>query len=121
MKERSGHDVYFTTMFDLFRLPDSFPVYEDAMGVPDPRKRATALEDAMGNDIGDSRLLPYIQVHEFEALVLADPQELSSQHPESVAGVKQLTEIAAGFPSPELINGGSETAPSKRIAQEIPS
>ncbi len=87
----------------------------------DPWKRATALEDAMGNDIGESRLLPYIQVHEFEALVLADPQELSSHHPESVTGVKQLTEIAAGFPSPELINGGSETAPSKRIAQEIPS
>lgn len=120
MKQESGHDVYFTTMFDLFRLPSNFPDYEGAMAMPDPRSRATTLQNAMLKDIGDNRLLPYIQVHEFEALVLADPQELAKEYPESRAGVNQLAgEIAAKFKDPELINGGRATAPSKRIEQKI--
>lgn len=112
--------VYFTTMFDLFRFSSNFPDYEGAMAMPDPRSRATTLQNTMLEDIGDNRLLPYIQVHEFEALVLADPQELAKDYPESRAGVNQLAgEIAAKFKDPELINGGRATAPSKRIEQKI--
>lgn len=66
------HDVRFTTMFDLFRLPDDFPGHHAAASNPDPISRATALENAMLEDIGDNRFVPYIQVHEFEALVLVN-------------------------------------------------
>jgi len=123
MRQESGCDVRFTTMFDLFRLPVDFPGYGGAASAPDPdpSRRATALENAMLEDIGDNRLVPYIQVHEFEALVLADPQELSKDYPESESGVRRLVEMAARFPSPELINGDPETAPSKRIKREIPT
>ena len=114
------HNVRFTTMFDLFRLPVDFPGYDAAASEPDPSSRATTLENAMLEDIGDNRLVPYIQVHEFEALVLADPNALLDEYPESAAGVDRLAEMAAGFLSPELINGGPETAPSKRIMREIP-
>lgn len=120
MKQEPGHDVYFTTMFDLFRLPNSFPDYDSAMALSHPREQAAALQNAMLEDIGDNRLLPYIQVHEFEALVLTDPQELAKEYPESRVGINQLAaEIAAKFEDPELINGGRATAPSKRIKQKI--
>lgn len=119
MGEETGTDVRFTTMFDLFRLPTDFPGY-NAPTPADPRDRAIALQDAMLNDIGDDRLLPYIQVHEFEALVLSDPNELATDYPESVEGVRRLVTMVAGFASPELIDGGSETAPSKRIAKHVP-
>ena len=114
-------NVRFTTMFDLFRLPEDFPGYRAAAHEPDPGRRAIALENAMLEDIGDERLVPYIQVHEFEALVLADPQELSSLYPESAAGVRQLVTIAGDYRSPEEINGDPTTAPSKRILQKIPN
>ncbi|KKZ12134.1 MAG: hypothetical protein TE42_05650 [Candidatus Synechococcus spongiarum SP3] len=118
MRGELGPDVRFTTMFDLFGLPNGFPGYDAASGL-DPINRATALEKAMREDIGDKRLVPYIQVHEFEALVLADPTALSEEYPESAAGAERLKAMADGYASPELINGGSKTAPSKRIKQEI--
>lgn len=114
-------NVRFTTMFDLFRLPKDFPGYDAAACEPDLGRRAVDLENAMLEDIGDERLVPYIQVHEFEALVLADPRELSSLYPESTAGVDRLVTIAAACRSPEEINGDPATAPSKRILREIPN
>lgn len=119
MGEEAGDDVYFTTMFDLFELPRSFPGYGAAKAMPNPQERAAALEAAMGEDIGDPRLLPYIQVYEFEALVLADPMELWAEYPEDEAGVRRLDQIANSFSSPEMINDGPKTAPSKRIEKEI--
>ena len=121
MRQESEDNVRFTTMFNLFRLPNDFPCYNVAASKPDPSSRATALENAMLNDIGDSRLVPYIQVHEFEELVLADARALSDEYPESAPSVRRLIEMAAKFSSPEQINGGSETAPSKKIMGEIPN
>lgn len=120
MCQESGDNVHFTTMFDLFRLPNDFPGY-DAAAKLGPSSRATALESAMLDDMKDNRLVPYIQVHEFEALVLADPTALSYEYPESAAGVNRLAATAASFPSPELINDGPETVPPKRIVREIPN
>ena len=59
MREQSGPDVRFTTMFDLFRLPRDFPSNEAPTPV-DPRERVDALQQALLEDIDDDRLLPYI-------------------------------------------------------------
>ena len=90
MAEQSGPDVRFTTMFDLFRLPGDFPGY----GAPaaGPQQRVDALQDAMLDDIGDERLLPYIQLHEFEALVLSAPEMLARLVPR----IRQRGEPACG-------------------------
>ena len=68
-----------------------------------------------------SRFIPYIQLHEFEALLLADPQKLDAQVYEHRTWIQRLVRLANGFKSPELIDDGPDPAPSKRIAEEIPA
>ncbi|MBI3016034.1 MAG: DUF4276 family protein [Candidatus Tectomicrobia bacterium] len=120
MKEDQNPDVVFTTMFDLYALPSNFPGYENAHGITDPYGRVSALENAMHKDIGNSRFVPYIQLHEFEALLLADPRKLDWIYLEHDAAIQNLIQMASEFNSPELIDDGDDAAPSKRIIKEIP-
>ena len=120
-KQDGNPDARFTTMFDLYALPTDFPDYDAAIQRVDPLQRAAALEDALAQDIDDGRFLPYIQVHEFEALLLADPAKLDSQFPKHDDAIRRLAETASRYQSPEHIDDGSDTAPSKRIIREIPA
>ena len=80
MKEDQNPVVRFTSMFDLYALPRDFPGYAEAYREADPYRRVAILEEALRADINgelnDMRFLPYIQLHEFEALILADPRQL---------------------------------------------
>jgi hypothetical protein len=110
----------FTTMFDLYALPSDFPASEAARRLTDAYERVHALQLAMAADIGDWRLIPYIQLHEFEALLLADPAKLDWEYLEHPRPIARLVELAGRYESPELIDDGPDTAPSKRIIAEIP-
>lgn len=116
---REDAECRFTTMFDLYALPDDFPGYMDSQRKSDKYKRVEMLERAMKDDIDDSRFIPYIQLHEFEAFIFADPQQLDweyLEHDKQINNLKALVDEK----NPELINAGLETAPSKRILAEIP-
>lgn len=108
-----------TTMFDLYALPDDFPGYVEAMRVNDRYARVKSLEQAFASDIDDMRFVPYIQLHEFEALVLCGIDRLKDMYPDCGKGCKILSKALESQPNPELINDGSETAPSKRIIKAI--
>ncbi|MGL4208073.1 MAG: DUF4276 family protein, partial [Candidatus Adiutrix sp.] len=105
--------------FDLYKLPKDFPDYEIAQKKIDKYELVSSLEEAMANSIGDSRFSPYLQLHEFEALILAHPQSLSHAYLERTQEIKTLCALVKGQ-NPELINGGEDTAPSKRIIKHIP-
>lgn len=122
MKEDQSPDAHFTTMFDLFRLPTNFPNFDEAKRKPDPAARVEHLERGMAEAFGHQRFIPYIQLYEFEALLLSDPARFDTEFPEPQHenAVQKLTAMASGFASPELIDDGPETAPSKRIIREIP-
>ena len=119
LKYDNKMDVRFTTMFDLYQLPEDFPGYAAAVH-DDPYQRVEALENALAQDIADSRFIPYIQLHEFEALLLSDPQKLETQFDYRADEISRLAAMVSQFPSPEHINDGVNTAPSKRIHDEIP-
>lgn len=119
IKEDRNSDVRFTTMFDVYGLPTNFPGYKDAKQTSDPYGRVKVLENALEADISDRRFIPHFQLHEFEALLLSDPQKLDSQFDNST-GIRRLVDMVARFDSPELINDGRNTAPSKRIIGQIP-
>jgi hypothetical protein len=120
LKEDQNSDAAFSTMFDLYALPSDFPDYAQASRIRDPFRRVEALEAALDADINDRRFIPYIQLHEFEALVLTDAGKLDWEFIDRAGPIASLVEMAASFPSPEHINDGQDTAPSKRIIMEIP-
>ena len=68
-------------------------------------------------------MLPYVQMHEFEGLLFSDvsvfPFVLDDRWSEELQ--KALEAVAAAFETPEDINNGVETAPSKRLMKLIPA
>ncbi len=120
IKEDRNPDAYFTTMFDLYALPQDFPSYDEAKKCTSAYQRVALLEQAFSRDIGSYRFVPYIQLHEFEALILVDPAKFDCEFINHAPAIRQLESLCAAYETPELINDGSETAPSKRIMQEIP-
>jgi len=120
LKEDRAADAYFTTMFDLYKLPSDFPGYAGASEKPDAGARVVALEAALQKDIDDSRFMPYIQLHEFEALLLSEPRAFACQYRDYEQQIERLEALCAQYGSPESINDGEDSAPSKRIAKEIP-
>jgi len=119
LKEDNHPECRFSTMFDLYALPADFPGYAEAKNCADPYERVQFLENALAKDIEDRRFIPYIQLHEFEALILADPRQLDWEYLEHDGPIRRLREMV-GEQNPELIDDGPTTAPSKRILQEIP-
>ena len=120
MKEDRNPDARFTTMFDLYGLPEDFPGYDQARRIVDSYERVGSLEAALREDISDHRFIPYIQLHEFEALLFSYPSMLEAQFYDRSDEIQRLNDIASDFDSPEHIDDGRDTAPSKRIASEIP-
>ena len=119
LKEDACDECRFTTMFDLYALPNDFPGYAEAGRASDPYERVEILERSMARNIDDRRFIPYIQLHEFEALILADPQKLDWEYLDHDAAIGALISMV-GNRNPELIDDGPTTAPSKRILKEIP-
>lgn len=122
MAEQTGREARFTTMFDLYGLPDDFPELDRWQDDRDTVRRADRLEQAMARAFDDFRLVPYIQRHEFEALVLASLDALESLLDAEAdrAGIPALR-AAVEASSPEEINDGSDSAPSKRLRLAVPS
>ena len=87
MKEDTNPDSFFTTMFDLYALPKDFPKFEGANIQSDPYQKVVTLENAFAEDlVQEFRInleslpfIPYIQLYEFEALILSDPEKLKKK------------------------------------------
>ena len=102
-----------TTMMDYYGLPDDFP---GRAQVPSgtPYARVSFLENAFREDINHPRFLPFLTLHEFEALLFARPDEIVRAFPGTKGG-NRLIQETSGL-SPEEIDEGKETHPAARIA-----
>lgn len=117
-QDRTAH---VSTMFDLYGLPTDFPGSDEARHLA-PTARVRRLEHAFGVDINDSRFIPHILLHEFEGLLFSDVGAIDAElidEPDDTQLV-DLRRIREGFESPELINDGFETCPSRRICRLFP-
>lgn len=121
IKRREGKNVYFTTMFDLYALPSDFPGKAENLRNPaDPTPYVIALETAIAQNIDYHRFIPYLQLHEYETMLLAEPDAFGIAFENCDAAIQQVKAIVASVQSIELINDGKDTAPSKRIIDVIP-
>ena len=111
-KCKEDPSAWVTTMLDFYGLPKDFPVPDDAHSSSmDKAERAV---QAFQQDIGEKNFIPFLVIHEFEGLLFSSTPAFASwfDNPETIS---TLSSIRSSFPSPEHINDGRETAPSKRI------
>jgi len=74
------------------------------------------IKEYIGESVDESRIIPYVQVHEFEALLFSDVEGFLPVMPEVRSDrIEELRQIRNGFNTPEDIDDGAQTAPSKRI------
>ena len=112
-----GEDVVVTTFVDFFRCPE-LPGAEDCSRIQNHSERVAKMEKAISDDINDWRLYPYIQLHEFEAVLFSsDKGFIKYFDPEHAL---ELQGIVDSYENPEDINSSPEGAPSKRLLRIVP-
>ncbi|MGP9820182.1 DUF4276 family protein [Salinarimonas sp. NSM] len=98
-------DGHVTTFYDLY-----------ACGGRAAGESAEALEARIHEALGaPPNLIPYVQRHEFEALLLSAPDVLAA-HFAQPGLVRTIGRALAPLGGPEDLNDGPATAPSKRLA-----
>lgn len=121
LAQEKGPDVFFTTMIDLYAIHADLPGLAEADKLRHlPHKRVEALEQAFADDIDDDRFLPYIQLHEYEAYLFSDPTWFECFYDHHERQIAALKAIADEHDTPELIDDGQHSAPSKRIIAQLP-
>ena len=112
-------EARFTTMVDLYALPSEFPGWTEARRLTSAIAKVRVLEQALASEFGEPRFIPFIQLHEFEALLYCDLTELQRRIANSESGINALRAEVRDM-APEDINEGRTTAPSKRIINHVP-
>jgi hypothetical protein len=120
MKQDDASDSWFTTMVDLYRLPPDFPSITESRGIADPIKKVELLEQSFNSTMNHPRFVPYVQLHEFEALLFSDPQSFSIAFPGIGREVTKLQAIRSAFDTPEHIDEREDFAPSRQILKILP-
>ena len=106
-----------TSLLDYFRFPRQQPAFAACGVQPTAAAQAQCLQRALFDAVQRIRVyprfLPYVQLHEFEALLFADV----AGHELQPFGIQmEVAAVINDYPSPETINSRPEFAPSKRLA-----
>lgn len=121
LRRDTASDAFFTTMIDLYALHRGFPGSEAAEAYRgDPYRRVRMLEDSWAEETNDDRFIPHIQLHEYEAYLFSNIAVLAHFYGDQQRAVNRLQESVGSLNSPEMIDDGAQTAPSKRIISFIP-
>ncbi len=108
-----------TTMIDFYGLPENFPG-KNSMPPGDCFSRVKYLEAEFQREIDHKKFVPYLQLHEFEALMFASPSEISRMLHAEREQADQIQQIMTHFQSPEKINEDPEKHVSKRLREIFP-
>lgn len=119
MREDASPEARFSMMVDLYSLPRDFPGYDEAGVVADPYQQVERLETALADELNDQRFIPYLQIHEFEALILSRPQAFADWFEKAQGKVERLAAECRSFNTPEQIDDGQHTHPKARIKKYI--
>ena len=119
---RSDPSCFCTTMVDFYGMPTNWPGREQANCCQSCAEKADIVESGilkdiaehLGNSFNPNRLMPYVQMHEFEALLFSSPLKLAESFgDEKLSSIFQT--IRNEFSTPEEINDHYDTCPSRRI------
>ena len=124
LKQRQ--DTYISTMFDYFRIDSMWPGRAEVSrkirngATLTAIHKAGILEAATHDEIvksfsgcnSENRFIPYIEMHEFEALLFSDADILAEK---TEIDVSQIREIVEEYNNPEEINEDPVKTPAKRL------
>ena len=126
LREDTGRTV--TTMVDYYGMPRTgsraWPGREHASSLPFPDKART-VEDALSASVqaidhgrNARRFVPYVMMHEFEAMLFSDCAAFGRGigRPDLRGEFQQIRDA---FVSPEEIDDSPETAPSKHVERLV--
>lgn len=118
-------DVVVTTMIDFYRLPSDFPGYAEVTSLKEKTLMVSTIEQCVKAEIESTQnrrfdnLIPYVQLHEFEALIFSSAAGVESLFDPGEYDSKCFSETIANHQNPEEINNGPDTAPSVRLKKMI--
>jgi len=117
LKQRT--DTYITTIIDYYGIK-AWPGLDHIPPQATPEQIAQTINAATKKEVeklfsaqqADKRFIPYISVHEFEALLFSDSNILATE-----LGINQadIDAVITKYGEPEAINNNPQTAPSKRL------
>ncbi len=118
LKQRA--DTYVTLFVDYYGIKSDWPGLDLVPKGATSKQIATTINHAtkaravelFAGQNAEKRFIPFIAVHEFEALLFSDPALLSSYLEVRLSDVNAVLKECG---APEAINNNPETAPSKRL------
>ena len=117
----SDRKAIVTTLIDFCRLPQDFPGMQDLPLGPS-RVQVSHVQKAIWKDLEEpSNFLPFIMLHEFEAMLFVSQDSLPSVMSASTKESIEFATICNQFTSPEEINQRPGLSPSHRISNLFPS
>ncbi len=117
LKDSSARLV--TTMIDLYRIPSDFPQKYTLAKTHKGMQKVIILEDGFKQDIDRENFLPYLQLHEFEALLFSDVS-MFSKLKDVGSKIKFFEKVVQEIENPEDINDVPNTSPAERIKRILP-
>lgn len=127
---REDRNCHLTTIVDYYAMPaegaDAWPGRHSAASGP-KSDRASIVETkifeeiaaALGSSFDPNRFIPFVVMHEFEALLFSNCLQLAADANDSAVAAS-LQEIRDSFATPEDIDDSVDNAPSKRILKVWP-
>jgi len=123
---RQRHDTYVSTMFDYFRIDADWPGRAEVRqrieggATLTARQKAGILETATRQAIEQSypqsnagkRFIPYVEMHEFEAMLFSDANVLAGKADIDISAIDHILDEHG---DPEEIDDDPLQAPSRRI------
>lgn len=116
-QEGHNENVFFTLLIDFYGFPkQGNTIYdEDVINTPGTNRKIELLKEKMHSRVNNfHRFIPYIQVHEFEALLFSNLDAASEYFLGKEKEIASLKLETHSF-LPEEINETPEGAPSKRL------
>lgn len=117
---------FVTTMVDYYGLPSAWPGRSEAHLRPLSERAASVkaelladVRQNMGSSFNPERFVPYLMIHEFEAMLFSDCRRLADAIGQPDLASK-FQAIRDRFANPEEIDDSPWTAPSKRIERLDP-
>ena len=118
LKQRAN--TWLTLLVDYYGIDTDWPGYEESKKQNGHARKHWVMCEATKQQVGtlfagqdaEHRFIPYISMHEFEALLFSDPAALAGG-----LGVDQseINNILQQCGEPEAINDSRETSPSHRL------